>query len=559
MTQSSSAELLAEAEGLKRSFEAASAKRLSKLLAVLSRRRFTDAGELHRYHELLLYCRAFPQNPDLLSQCEELLAGFAESAQRWRSSGGDPALFDQPEASGVAGTSFTAIFSYRAALRLSRLEPERLRLDWDAWEPTDRVAETWRWLFPLVEEDTLVEPHIPYKDWLLAAADSQERALACLLERLDSLPVPEKQKAGLYAALELPLRWELGDSRLSRTLMRGPLEEPFFHEGPLIPRTGVSLERELTSPPMELEPLSAEAGEAFLNMALAASAVRQRELHGFTYGDPRSVVRAPLGRGVDAYLCGAPAGNRLPLRAYHAGMLVKNGVPIGYVETLSLCDRMDVGFNLYYTFREGETAWLFARLLGLLHQALGATCFVIDPYQIGRGNEEAIQSGAFWFYRKLGFRPVLPEVVRVLEREECWMLKKPGYRSRPAALRKLAAGPLVYETGAGNRGAWDRFHVRNIGLAAQRLRPLEAVAEVSRALGIQTGPHGEYASLAQVLALIRGLKDWSAEEKAALVEVIRAKMGPDESVYLRRTQQHARLREALQQLGSAGTSQEPAR
>ncbi|MCL6544015.1 MAG: hypothetical protein K6T61_02225 [Bryobacteraceae bacterium] len=553
MARSSVADLLAEAEALKRSFDGRSAQRLGKLLAALSRRKFTEAADLHRYHELLLYCRAFPQNPDLLSQCEELLAGFAELAERWVTSGGDSALFDEPEASGVAGTSFTAIFSYHAALRLARLEPERLRLDWDAWEPSDRTAETWRWLFPLVEEDTLVEPHIPYKDWLLAAAGSEERALSCLLERLHSLPAPEKQKAGLYAALELPLRWDLEDSRLSRTLMRGPMEEPFFHEGPLIPRSEVCLERELTSPPIELEPLSEEAGEAFLNMALAASAVRQRELHGFTYGDPRSVVRARLGRGVDVYLCGVPVGSRLPLRAYHAGMLVKNGVPIGYVETLSLCDRMEVGFNLYYTFREGETAWLFARLLGLLHQALGVTCFVIDPYQIGRGNEEAIQSGAFWFYRKLGFRPVLPDVVRVLEPEECRMLGKPGYRSRPAVLRKLAAGPLVFEAD-GHRGAWDRFHVRNIGLAAQQLRPLEALAEASQALGIQAGPHGEYASLAQVLALIPGLKDWPAEDKASLIEIIRAKMGPDESVYVRRTQQHARLREALLGLGTHRSS-----
>lgn len=544
------AELLAEAEALKRNFEAASAKRLSKLLALLSRRKFTGAGELHRYHELLLYCRAFPQNPDLLSLCEELLTGFADLVERWKTSGGDPAFFDEPEASGVAGSSFTAIFSYHAARRLARLEPESLRLDWEAWEPTDRVAETFRWLFPLVEEDTLVEPHIPYKDWLLAAAGSQQRALACLLERLESLPVPEKQKAGLYAALELPLRWELGDSRLSRTMIRAPIGEPFFHTGPLIPRNQVSLERELASPSLELESLSEEAGEAFLNMALAASAVRQRELHGFTYGDPRSVVRARLGRGVDACLCGVPAGSRLPLRAYHAGMLVKSGVPIGYVETLSLCDRMDVGFNLYYTFRDGETAWLFARLLRLLHQATGATCFVIDPYQIGRDNEEAIQSGAFWFYRKLGFRPVLPEVVRVLEPEECRMLKKPGYRSRSAVLRKLAAGPLVYETRGRDRGAWDRFHVRNIGLAAQRLRPLDAVAEVSQALGIQAGPHGEYASLAQVFALIPDLKNWSAEDKANLIEIIRAKMGPDESVYVRRTQQHARLREALLEMGT---------
>ena len=29
---------------------------------------------------------------------------------------------------------------------------------------------------------------------------------------------------------------------------------------------------------------------------------------------------------------------------------IKNGVPAGYVETLSLFERAEVGFNLYYTF-----------------------------------------------------------------------------------------------------------------------------------------------------------------------------------------------------------------
>ncbi len=105
------------------------------------------------------------------------------------------------------------------------------------------------------------------------------------------------------------------------------------------------------------------------------------------------------------------------MRAYHAGMMFKNGVPVGYVECLSLFERMEVGFNLYYTFREGETAWLYARLLRLFRQYAGVTCFSIDPYQIGHENEEAIESGAFWFYRKLGFRPVEPEIARLMDAE----------------------------------------------------------------------------------------------------------------------------------------------
>jgi hypothetical protein len=51
-------------------------------------------------------------------------------------------------------------------------------------------------------------------------------------------------------------------------------------------------------------------------------------------------------------------------------MYFKNGVPIGYVELLTRDGVMEVGFNLYYAFRESETAWLYARLLKIFHERL---------------------------------------------------------------------------------------------------------------------------------------------------------------------------------------------
>ena len=132
-------------------------------------------------------------------------------------------------------------------------------------------------------------------------------------------------------------------------------------------------------------------------------------------------------------------------------MYFKNGVPIGYVEVLwtrrGKRIRMEVGFNLYYTFRQGETAWLYARLLKLFRERFCVTSFVIDPYQLGHENEEAIESGSFWFYYKLGFRPESPEVARLAEREQQRIATRPGYRTRPAMLRRLATAPMVYNCG----------------------------------------------------------------------------------------------------------------
>ncbi len=510
----------------------------------------SSPDSLIRFHEELLFLRAYPPNREALKRAESLLGSISGHVVKLREAGADLAAFEEPDVSGIAGTSFSAIFSYEVAKRLAELEGDRLRIDWECYEGSSRLAGAWRRLFPLVEEDTMVEPHVPYLDWLRIAAGGQERALPWLLARLEALPLPFKDKADLYASLELPLRWDLGPSPAARTVTRRPLGRVFYHTKPLIRRSEVWLERELQSPPLPVERLDEATGRAVLNMALATSAARYRELHGFTYGDPRYVLKADAGRGVEVFFCGVPAEHRLPLRAYHAAIMLKNGVPTGYFETLSLFDRMEIGFNLYYTFREGETAWIFARVLRLFHQILGTTCFSIDPYQIGFENEEGIESGAFWFYRKLGFRPVLPEVVRLLAGEERKLAKQPGYRSPASTLRRMAAGPLIYEMAGAPRGDWDGFQVRNVALAAQRSAPEEAMASVSAALGIKAGVHLEFANLALVLSLIPDLADWPQEDKSAAVEIIRAKMGADEAAYVRAMQRHAKLREAVRKCGA---------
>jgi hypothetical protein len=260
--------------------------------------------------------------------------------------------------------------------------------------------------------------------------------------------------------------------------------------------------------------------------------MRYRELYGFTHPDAAHVYRADAGRGLEIYFFGVPPEWRLPLRAYHAGMFFQNGVPAGYIEVLSVFDRAEVGFNLYYTFREGESAWIYARLLQLLHQNLGVNTFVVDPYQVGHENDEAIDSGAFWFYRKLGFRPADPQVARLLEREERRIAESPGFRSSRRTLKKLAAGHLIFDGPGAEKGAWDGFQVRNIGFAAQR----------------KSGRPGTPGAPGAVLDLIPDLKSWTPHEKSALRAIVDAKQGPEESRYLRLMQRHGRFREAIREL-----------
>src|SRR6476659_5019742 len=129
---------------------------------------------------------------------------------------------------------------------------------------------------------------------------------------------------------------------------------------------------------------------------------------------------------------------------------------------------MECGFNLYYTFRVGETAWLYAQTLHICHHLLGVSVLALDPYQIGYENEEGIESGAFWFYRKLGFRSTSKEIMQLTLREEEKIRTRKGYRTSAATLRKLARSPMIFELDAERSGDWDRFQIRKIGFKAQR-------------------------------------------------------------------------------------------
>src|SRR5262249_13027337 len=129
---------------------------------------------------------------------------------------------------------------------------------------------------------------------------------------------------------------------------------------------------------------------------------------------------------------------------------------------------MEVGFNTFYAYREGETAWIYSKVLHFLHQLTGVTCISVYPYQLGHENEEAIQSGAFWFYRKLGFRPGRPDLLALAQKEERKLARDPKHRTSAGTLRKLAAGHAFYEFGDQPRGRWDTFASRNLGFAVQR-------------------------------------------------------------------------------------------
>jgi hypothetical protein len=559
--------LLDRLDESKRRFDGQGRAQAFKLLTELERRRFMDAIPLIRFHEILLFMRAYPQSASVLRRVEKILSSFARRVGMLSEAGVDTSELEYGEVSGIAGTFVEDTFSYYITRWLTRRYPSSVSINWELHEDEYRLAATWPRFLPLLEEDALVEANVPYTDWLRAAKGRTRNELSWLIERFERLPLSEKEKTELYESLKLYVRWELNDSRATRTRMKRPVRQIFYHTKPLLRRSGVSFESEFASPSIPLKRLSRAEGEAVLNLARETSTVRYRELYGFTHGDAARVLKADFGRGVEIFIVGLPPLRRLPLRAYHAGMVFKNGVPVCYVEGLTIFERMEIGFNLYYTFREGESAWMYARVLKIFRQMLGVTVFSIDPYQLGHENEEGIESGAFWFYRKLGFRPTLEPQAKILKAEERKLSARPSYRTSAMTLRELAAGHMLLETAPATNGSrWDNFRIRNVGLAVQHRMASLAGGDagklrrasrerVARALKVRVedwkdAEQRAFDDLALVLAMIPGLARWTEDEKLAAARIIRAKAGADESRYVRLLQRHSRLREEVIKIGS---------
>lgn len=560
--------LLEELEGLKRPAGPEGRGRLRGLLAEAARRRFTEPDALLRLHELLLFMRAHPQGPQLLRQTDALLRDFGRRVDEADAAGTDLTSLIEPETSGVARTQFSLQMSYETVRWLARAHASRAEVDWEDYDERGHVYLVWPLLFPLYEEDAYVDTHAPFVEWLRASKRRGETDLGRLVRAFERLPLSDRERAALFNPLRLWVRWRLEDSKAARTHARLPARKIFFHDKPFLTRREVSLARELDAPPLPVSRLAPREAERVLAVARDAMAVRYRELHGFSHPDPRTVRRAEAGRGVEIYTWGVPFAQRLPLVAYLAGMVFKNGLPAAYVEGLTLCERTEIGFNLFYTFRDGESAWAYARVMRLLRQLHGVETFAVEPYQLGgSGNEEGVASGAFWFYRKLGFRPAESGPARLLAAEERRLTASPVYRTPAATLRRLASGYAVYETRRAEPGAWDHFRFRHLGLAVQRrLRDLSegdparlrsaSVRRVERALRVSTSSWRDderraFENFSLVLSLLPDLARWTPAEKRDLLRVVRAKAGPDELTYARLLRRHTRLRHSLLTLGSA--------
>ncbi|HWC77191.1 MAG TPA: hypothetical protein VG778_07010, partial [Blastocatellia bacterium] len=157
--------LLNTIDQVKTQFGPKDGPRIEALLKKISRRRFSDADQLIRFHEALLFIRAYPHNQAVLKLAEELLVSFERRVVKAHEQGIELDSLDYMENCGIAGTTLTGNFSYGIACWLAGRWPESIDIDWEEYGNGERMGGTLPRFLALLEEDALVEANIPYRDW----------------------------------------------------------------------------------------------------------------------------------------------------------------------------------------------------------------------------------------------------------------------------------------------------------------------------------------------------------------------------------------------------------
>ena len=234
----------------------------------------------------------------------------------------------------------------------------------------------------------------------------------------------------------------------------------------------------------------------------------------------------------------------------------------------------EIAFNVFETFRGVAAAQLYARVLATVRESSRPRVHDLS-LSVGDGNDEALDSGAWWFYQKLGFRPRAPKVVALMQRElerqrrdpEPLDPRHPGTPGERESLPASRAGETRrHRRGAAPGGGRGRHRAalaalrRRGGAGAARGGDERCAAEARSRLGIRSlagwnpDERAAFHHWGPIVLLLPGVERWSAAERAALGEVIRAKGGRRESEFVRRFDAHPRLPQALAKLARSSES-----
>jgi hypothetical protein len=531
---------------LSRSFGPTPARKKLELLELVADAPRIGVRDLLLLQETLGFMRAHPDDPRVLRRVRALVAGLRE-----RPEVGAHALNDH----GFPGSTNTYRFSYAVLRQMVRRRPRAFEIDWDGVDDDGALMDALGLLVTSGEYQGLEDVSITLPEWFERCRPARcETDLRFVLELLERSRLTPHERAHLYDLCDLPVVYRLdeaGTGRCEVTLETGrvhyqrrDLDRSRF---PLAPR----IRRPLTR---------VRKGEAaVVDAALDLLCARNLEIYPLFYANPRDVTWVDCAHGLSIAFVGVLPEHRSALESLYFFLVTRNGVPLAYGPAAVHVGCCELGINLFPEFRAAEIRTIYAEFMRALHHLLGVRYYSITSYGMGEGNEDALKSGAFWFYRKLGFLPVNPEVEALACEEEERMRAHPGHRSDRRTLRALSrTGAYLDLSGGRSRPlalgalgiAQTRFVEEEFG-GDRALADRRCAARMTRALDLGgKRPEGErhaLRALAPLLCLC-GAPSWSARDRRALARIVRAKGARSEMAAARLSADHETLAAALREL-----------
>lgn len=526
------------------------------LLGQLEAVQIRKASELKLLHTALCFIRAFPDSAEHYRLADDQLNLFEHRIRQVNATERSK-LRD----TGIAGTSLHYAFSFDVARWLAKHAAGSMSIEWGDSEDPPGLDELLAHLLQPSEDECFDSGQVSCREWIdMASIGSGRNGFDWLMSQLN-----DERLAGfwsqLYDTADLWLTWDLGRTRCSKSLNRLPVDTVVARQTGMRRLTG-SAKTEIMCPVESVLPLSRRGGMKLIDVAMASLAVRHRETIHFNHANPNEVYLVDVGAGVFVAVCGLRERQRYPLETTMGFLIISNGVPVGYGGSSILFRQINTGVNIFDEYRGSEAAFLWVQVMRVFHGLTGCSRFIADPYQFGADNDEALQSGAFWFYYRLGYRPILGDVRKLARREFAKIRNDRSYRSDIKTLRRLASCDMhLTLPGAKDSEMFDErwletssmLATRILGEASERTRQAAAKSVTARLAkdvgirGLDKWSAAERRGLAKIAPIVAAAapSEWSAAEKRSLRELLRAKGGNGEARYAQLLGQHSKFLTAL--------------
>ncbi len=540
--------IITELHSLRRDFSPQAICRTAELLSALAQSPLQSARTLLDAHHELLFLIAFPKTPSLARKATRLIGRTYRAVQQLPS-----AQRHRLRDTGLAGTRSSHTFMFGSTRWLADHE-EAIALHPD-------TESTWEQLEPLIrhhllpaEDDAFDDSGLSTKSWVARASGHTSTPLSWLLSGSSA------QLETAWSSAEPVVSWELHNSPWSVTRNRAPVapdisSAPFRRPPPHVADL-------LETPAPRITRLRGDTAIGWLDAARAALLARCREVTPTMYPNLGELYLADLGEQTALLIVGADHHHRLALEANYGYVLFAGGVPVGYGGVTPLAGQANTGINLFDAFRQSEAPWLFARALQTFHTLFGIHRFVVNPYQFGAGNDEALASGAYWLYDRLGFRAASAEGGALAARERQHLARTPQHRTSLRSLKRLARDDLILELPGATTPLFAERNLVNLGLLVARHlnhtsgagRDAWLTARGRHWLTTLTGSRRSlrpreqrgFRLLGPVIDLIASdIAHWTSAERAALWALVQAKGAPQERRFARLACHHPRFWAAL--------------